>query len=203
MEKRKMKLWKKILIVILIIFIILSIFVIYRYNVLSNIYQKNNEKFSASNYYYYSKTDDTIMEVWKKDQITKVILKQVNGEGDITIWKDEGTGEEYTLYNKQKIYTESQGAVLGIIPSGFAIIPDISSRILVALNPMTYIGKKEYDNKECYYVKIDKQEELIEKETGLIIYSNSELGERNINYRFNNITDEEVEKPDIEEYKNM
>lgn len=153
MEKRKMKLWKKVLIAILIIFIILVILAIWRYNILTDIYEKNNEKFSTSNYYYYSKTDDTIMESWKKDQITKVNLKQVNGEGDVTIWKNESTGEEYVFYNKQKIYTESQGAVLGTTPAGFSLEPDTNNRILIAINPIVYIGTKEYDNKECYYVK--------------------------------------------------
>ena len=201
MEKRKMKLWKKVLIAILIIFIILVILAIWRYNILTDIYEKNNEKFSTSNYYYYSKTDDTIMESWKKDQITKVNLKQVNGEGDVTIWKNESTGEEYVFYNKQKIYTESQGAVLGITPAGFSLEPDANNRILIAINPIVYIGTKEYDNKECYYVKIDEQEEYIEKETGLIIHSTSEIGERNITYRFNDITDEEIEMPDINQYE--
>lgn len=201
MEKRKMKLWKKVLIAILIIFIILVILAIWRYNILTDIYEKNNEKFSTSNYYYYSKTDDTIMESWKKDQITKVNLKQVNGEGDVTIWKNESTGEEYVFYNKQKIYTESQGAILGITPAGFSLEPDANNRILIAINPIVYIGTKEYDNKECYYVKIDEQEEYIEKETGLIIHSTSEIGERNITYRFNDITDEEIEMPDINQYE--
>lgn len=201
MGKRKMKLWKKVLIAILIIFIILVILAIWRYNILTDIYEKNNEKFSTSNYYYYSKTDDTIMESWKKDQITKVNLKQVNGEGDVTIWKNESTGEEYVFYNKQKIYTESQGAVLGITPAGFSLEPDTNNRILIAINPIVYIGTKEYDNKECYYVKIDEQEEYIEKETGLIIHSTSEIGERNITYRFNDITDEEIEMPDINQYE--
>lgn len=201
MEKRKMKLWKKVLIAILIIFIILVILAIWRYNILTDIYEKNNEKFSTSNYYYYSETDDTIMESWKKDQITKVNLKQVNGEGDVTIWKNESTGEEYVFYNKQKIYTESQGAVLGITPAGFSLEPDANNRILIAINPIVYIGTKEYDNKECYYVKIDEQEEYIEKETGLIIHSTSEIGERNITYRFNDITDEEIEMPDIKQYE--
>lgn len=201
MEKRKMKLWKKVLIAILIIFIILVILAIWRYNILTDIYEKNNEKFSTSNYYYYSKTDDTIMEAWKKDQITKVNLKQVNGEGDVTIWKNESTGEEYAFYNKQKIYTESQGAVLGITPAGFSLEPDANNRILIAINPIVYIGTKEYDNKECYYVKIDEQEEYIEKETGLIIHSTSEIGERNITYRFNDITVEEIEMPDINQYE--
>lgn len=201
MEKRKMKLWKKVLIAILIIFIILVILAIWRYNILTDIYEKNNEKFSTSNYYYYSKTDDTIMESWKKDQITKVNLKQVNGEGDVTIWKNESTGEEYVFYNKQKIYTESQGAVLGITPAGFSLEPDANNRILIAINPIVYIGTKEYNNKECYYVKIDEQEEYIEKETGLIIHSTSEIGERNITYRFNDITDEEIEMPDINQYE--
>ena len=201
MEKRKMKLWKKVLIAILIIFIILVILAIWRYNILTDIYEKNNEKFSTSNYYYYSKTDDTIMESWKKDQITKVNLKQVNGEGDVTIWENESTREEYVFYNKQKIYTESQGAVLGITPAGFSLEPDANNRILIAINPIVYIGTKEYDNKECYYVKIDEQEEYIEKETGLIIHSTSEIGERNITYRFNDITDEEIEMPDINQYE--
>ena len=48
--------------------------------------------------------------------------------------------------------------------------------------------------------KIGEQEEFIEKETGLILYSSN--GEnRKITYSFDSVTNEDIKMPDINEYK--
>ena len=75
-------------------------------------------------------------------------------------------------------------------------------RFLMAATPTLYIGTKNYEGKDCYYLKIDNNEEIIEKNTGLIVYS--ENGEnRKINYNIGNITDKDVQKLDITQYKLM
>ncbi len=75
-----------------------------------------------------------------------------------------------------------------------------SIRFLMDTNPMLHIGSKKYNDKKCYSFKIDEQEELIEKETGLILYSNN-VNYRKLNYSFDNVTDKDVEKLDITEYR--
>ena len=102
-----MKLWKKILIIILILFFILILLALWRYNILTKIEERNSISNSKTNFHYYSKTNSTIMELWKKDGILKENLKQVNGTGDITIWKNVNTGEAFTFWNNTKLYSEN------------------------------------------------------------------------------------------------
>ena len=69
---------------------------------------------------------------------------------------------------------------------------------------MIKINTKEYDNKSCWYLK-DRQEEVyIDKETGIVLYNkNEQLGrEIKLKYSINTVTDEDVAKPDLSDYKN-
>ncbi len=77
---------------------------------------------------------------------------------------------------------------------------DNLSKFMLAINPTVYIGSLDYDNKECYYIKIGEQKELIEKETGLLLNTKSDSDERKLTYSFESVTDEDVEKPDISQY---
>ncbi len=202
MEKKKMKMWKKILICICIILVIVAIIVLWRYNILTQISQKNEISSSKLNYTYYSETEDLIMECWKKDNIWKVHLVQKTGEGDMTFWQNNNTGEKLTFWNSAKLYS-TEGGILTLSPAGLTItLPDESiTRLTMAVTPMLYIGSKTYEDKECYVTKIGKQEEFIEKETGMILYSKSENEERKITYEFDTVTDGDVAKPDLSQYK--
>ena len=70
----------------------------------------------------------------------------------------------------------------------------------MAINPTLYIGSKEYNGINCYYIKQFDYEEFIDKETGLILYSNYDNDIRKIYYTFDEVTDEDVKKPNIQEY---
>ncbi len=63
-----------------------------------------------------------------------------------------------------------------------------------------YIGSKNYDGKNCYYFKLNNQEEIIEKDTGLIIHINDDTTYRDVTYAFDTVTDLDIEKPDISQY---
>ena len=41
----------------------------------------------------------------------------------------------------------------------------------------------------------------IGKDTGLVLYSNEDNYIRNVQYKFNAVTDEDVAKPDLSQYK--
>lgn len=201
MEKKKTKLWKKILSIILIILLILLSIILFRYHIITTVQQKNEENDKRTNCYYYSETEDTIMEYWRKDGIMKLNVKQVKGTGDITFWEDTKAGEELVFWNApEKIYSKGNGGMIKKLPTGMMFTEENSIRFLMAANPMLHIGSKKYNDKECYSFKIDEQEELIEKETGLILYSNN-VNYRKLSYSFENVTDKDIEKLDITEYR--
>ena len=196
---KKMKLSKKILLIILSILLIYILTVAYKYTILTVIQKRNEISNNSENRYYHSLTQDTIIEVYKKDGIEKINLKQVQGNGDITFWKNENTKEEYVFWNASKIYSKNEGGIMAISPSSMMTAPDFVSRLIVAIHPMMFIGTQKYNDTSCYNLKYGDIYEIIEKETGLILYSNNG-GSRNIKYSFDTVTDEDVKLPDISGY---
>lgn len=200
-EKKKMKLWKKTLIIIGIILIILLLIIFVRYQILTDIQQKNSESNLSKNCNYISKSDNTLIEYWRKDGIMKMNLKQINGIGDITFWKNTESGEALIFWNSpEKTYSVDKGGMIPSLPNSMIYITDNMARLSISANPMLYIGNKKYENKNCYNIKIDTNEEIIEKDTGLVLYS-SNGGKRTVKYDFNNVTDNDIEKPDTTQYK--
>ena len=208
-----MKLCKKILIGILAILIIMLLIILYRYNILNTIEQRyiiSNEK---SNLYYYSEainyypenntTSTTISEYWRKDGIVKKYMRVVDGKGTLTFWQDTNTDEEQLVFwsEPEKIYSKSQVSILRIFPYPSTANYETYIRFLIASNPNLHIKTIEYDNKKCYHIKINNQEEIIEKDTGLVLYRYDNGNEIKTNYNFGNVTDEEVRKPDTTQYK--
>jgi len=53
--------------------------------------------------FYYSETEETIMEYWRKDGIMKLNVRQINGVGDITFWEDTKTGEKQIVTIKEAV----------------------------------------------------------------------------------------------------
>lgn len=199
-ERQKMKLWEKILVIILFIVLIIYLIIAWRYYILIDIEKENNVNLSKTNCYYSLESNSTIIQSWKKDAITKINMKQKNGEEDITFWNDSNTGEGYIFYNVEKIYSENQGGILGTRPRSITTSYDNLEKFMLAINPTIFVGFKNYENKDCYYIKIGEQEELVEKGTGLLLNTKDDGNERKITYSFDTVTDEDVEKPDISQY---
>ena len=85
-------------------------------------------------------------------------------------------------------------------PTSLTTSYDNFNKFLLALNPTVFIWTKEYDGKDCYDVKVGEQEEIIEKETGLLLSTKFEDNERKLSYSFDTVTDEDVKMPDISQY---
>lgn len=195
-----MRLWEKILNIILLIVLAIFLVVAWRYYALINIAEENSINLTKTNYYYCSESDDIIIECWRKDDIVKINMRQINRGRDITFWKDINTGEEYIFYNAINEYSKNNGGILGSRPSSITTSYDNFSKFMIALNPTVYIGIENYDDKECYHIKIGEQEEYVEKETGLLLNTKYGDNERKLTYSFDTVTDEDIQKPDINEY---
>ena len=200
MKTHKMRLWEKILNIILLIVLAIFLVVAWRYYALINIAEENSINLTKTNYYYCSESDDIIIECWRKDDIVKINMRQINRGRDITFWKDINTGEEYIFYNAINEYSKNNGGILGSRPSSITTSYDNFSKFMIALNPTVYIGIENYDDKECYHIKIGEQEEYVEKETGLLLNTKYGDNERKLTYSFDTVTDEDIQKPDINEY---
>ena len=198
-ERKRIKVSEIFFIIFLLLVLGLLLLIAWRYNVLCDISKQNNLTLNKTNYYYYSKNNETIMEYWKKENIAKLNMKQVNTNRDVTFWRDGNTGEEYTFYNMTMEYTED-GGMFSSRPTSLTTSYDNFNKFLLALNPTVFIWTKEYDGKDCYDVKVGEQEEIIEKETGLLLSTKFEDNERKLSYSFDTVTDEDVKMPDISQY---
>lgn len=203
MEKKKMKLWKKILLLIFIIFILFIIIITIKFFVLTDILEKNKISNNSSNCYYYSETNSTIMEYWRKDNIQKLNTRPVGGTSSITFWKDLSSNKEFIFWNSEnKTYAKTDGGMIEHLPISMYLIDDSFARYIISANPILFINNTKYENKDCYIIKNNnhKYEEIIEKSTGLTLYSKNIDEIRKVNYSFNTVTDLDVALLDISQY---
>ena len=197
----KHKLLHIIITIIFILLIILGVLAISRFFILSKI-QENNEFYeSQNNCHYYLEGNNANTEYCRKDSIMKLNSKYLDNNSDMIFWKNLDTNEDLIFYNSnEKTYSNSNGGMIERLPIGITFTENIGTRILMAINPTLYIGSKEYNGINCYYIKQFDYEEFIDKETGLILYSNYDNDIRKIYYTFDEVTDEDVKKPNIQEY---
>ena len=192
---------KKILITIGIIIVILTIIVLIRFNIYMNLDKKYDEMNARNNYYYYSETEN----------IHKVNVKNVKGEGNITFWKNTDTNEYYVFNEtKNKTYSKyigNNGMMVENLPlTGYNVSSEnrLGINLMFAINPFCTISNGKYENKRCYilgYLEEGSSKEWIEKETGLPLYIEFANGTyRKIQYSFDTVTDEDIRIPNIEEY---
>lgn len=185
--------------VVLVIILIIGI----RWRILYNMQESYKETTLENNWHYYSDSEDTIMNVYRKGTIWKVNTRQKNGEGNLTFWRDTSTGEAYVFFeNPIKKYKEDEGGFISDLQPSSLSTNDNSTRILMAATPIMWIGTGEYDGKDCYTIKAEGHEEYIDKETGLLLavfQDNKQI--RNIEYEFGKVTDEDVAKPDLSQYE--
>ena len=195
---------KKIILAVLIIVVILVILFMWRLITLNNIKKLNEESIKISNIHYVEEEKNAIVEIWKKDDIVKENTIVINSDTNMTMWKDLNTDEGYTIFNNSNSYLIGAETIATEPQANNIYLLDYNNTILLALNPMIKINTKEYDNKSCWYLK-DRQEEVyIDKETGIVLYNkNEQLGrEIKLKYSINTVTDEDVAKPDLSDYRN-
>ncbi len=200
MEKKKMKIWKKILIVIAVIILIYLLITLYKYIVLTKIYERNMESKKITNSYYYSETEDTIIEGWQKDGIKKMYAKLKGKIGDIEMWENSNTGEKYVFWNEPEKRYQEGGQVVMSFASMFTE-SEKNIRLMMAAHPLLFIIPSKYEDKQCYYITLFDIKEKIDKETGLTLLEGNSGIERTLKYTFNDVTDEDVEMPNLSEYE--
>ena len=191
-----MEMWKKVLICIGILLFIYIITVVYKFSVLSKIYEKNSESSKITNRYYISETERNSIEFWQKENIFKQNLNTRGSDKVTTIWKDKNSGETYTFSGNT--YRESGDIAENLSYTYIEENPIV--RLVYALNPLLIVTTKNYNNADCYCLKTFNSEDRIEKEKGLLVYTKDEDTERTIKYSFNTVTDEDVALPNLDEY---
>lgn len=187
--------------IVLVIILIIGI----RWRMLYNMQERYNETTLKDNWHYYSDEDGSVTNVYRKGTVWKINIRQKNGDGNLTYWKDTSTGEAYVFFeNPIKKYTIDKSGVIRNLPIAGMMTDDSEQRVYLALLPLLWIGYGEYDGIDCYVLSIEGQKEYVDRETGLLLarfYNNKQ--KENIEYEFGEVTDEDVAKPDLSQYEYM
>lgn len=227
MEKKKMKLWKKVLIVIGIV-LLLCIIEFSRKLMIYNELQNKLSSYENSNNYYikimdYSEGQLDISQKFKKDKKSMISHQTIRASSDFSNlnyrvyvndqesprWYITNDGENYILIENQP------ENVLDIDIPNYLSEEQENKIDYLKMVATSLVTTEIYNQKECYKItKIDfsnkvlnkdynKEYIYIEKSTGLVIryeanWSNSIT---NYKYSFGTIMDKTLKEPDLSEYE--
>lgn len=206
MENKKMKLWKKILLVLLAIFILFSIYVIRNYIIISDIEKISKEYFTKTNYianvYSIQSNSVNILKSYNKDgKYLSLIVNKANEIAEprkLTVYKSDDEGLAVIQADGKKIAILNNNIVGGVQVVTFESVADMNILQKLLFSSIARISTEECNNKECYYMEISKGWKIwLDKENGTIVreINGGFVTERN--YEFDIVKDEDIIKPDI------
>lgn len=206
MEKKKMKIWKKILLVILAIFILFSIYVIRNFIIISNIVDLSKEYATKTNYianvYSIHSNGVDIVKSYNKDgkylSLIQTKVNNINASAKLTVYKSDNEGIGVIETDGKKIAILNKNIVGGIHVVTFESIADMNVIQKLLFSAITRVYTEECNNKECYYMEISKGWKVwLDKENGTIVreINGGSVAERT--YEFDVVKDEDIDKPDI------
>ena len=216
---KSFKLLKILAFIVCSIFITLLCIILYRYLMLTRIYNLHLQTNKLTNVYYHAETTLNTIDFWKKDNILKRVENDTNVEKSGTFWRNLDTDEGLLILDSSKIYVYTpSGQPSENLPYGFIINYDtILKRLKLAINPCVVVKNVKYDNKNCYSLNFngndffDNTVEFYEKNTGLLLFESGHSqfinSQESINYeakytyKLDVVSDEDVEKPDLSEYE--
>lgn len=226
--RNKMTFLKSIILMILLIFIII---ISRRMIILTTLSEKAEKSKESNNYYVrfsqYEGDTMTIIETYKKDdnQIT------TSNHYDNKSPENKVKWIEFHNSNKTNVYVEKNDEKIaflnveqgGIFPPMLAAYSSVHMENIVGIiknSILSSIRTVKCNGKECYYFSNLQRSSKIGSEVGYGIYIDKETGLPvrlpggtytsnqgikdtiiEFDYKFNNVTDEEVKEPDITQYR--
>ncbi len=225
MEKKKMKIWKKILIIISILVVIFIIITARKMIIIKNL-QSNIEKYrNAENYYatiyQYQGNNLQIYTSYKKGNKSLSTVKSLNEDGTRTLinYTDDKISHLYFDVPGSKVAILDGNGVPGAVQIAEGLYTENVWQFIVRAIKSS-IKTEECNGKECYRIQIGCFDLMcfnnhnndvcyFDKETGLKVREfNGTVGdgENKINivsdyhYEFDIVKDEDIKEPNISEY---
>lgn len=209
MEKKKMKLWKKILIGVLIVIAIFLIFVTRRFIIITNLDNISKEYANKTNYIeivsyaqgsnayirtLYNKNGNILSEMKIIGKIsnqpniyTTTFTSYINGNDKISIvqrGEEKKVEDGFEVGNNLVKCAYNYWKYDNLI---YHLINAITSRITTT----------EYNNKKCYRIETNGIILWIDKDTGLICREINGFGVAEFNYEFDVVKDDDIVKPSV------
>jgi len=209
MENKKMKLWKKILIIVLIVSAILAIVIVRKFVIITNLVNESKEYVNKTNYFavVQSLQNGTVNMVksYNKDGNYLTTLrtygKDIQDERGLIIYKKDSEEIGIIQSGEEKIAI-LEGTVVGgkiNVVNIFSTLDNTIQQLQFAI--MSRITTDNYGNIECYLIELDNWKMWVEKDTGLVIreINGGFVAERF--YEFDIVKDEDIIKPDTSDCK--
>lgn len=203
---KKFSLAKIFFIILVIILIVYLIFVCSKWLLLTNMSKNYETSKNLNNYSYIHESQTSTIHYWQKDHMKKLHFQLANGEGDFILWEDTRSGEKYTFQELGKTYSVAHQGISSSLPRSSYVtdLNEMYTRFLYALNPTIFILVGHYEERSCYSIHSllhGDVTETVDQETGLLVYGKTQDGsDGHIRYTFNQVTDLDVEKPDLSQY---
>lgn len=224
MEKKKIKLWKKILIIIIILVILLLIHIVRNLIIINSISSKLSKLENSDNYkltsYSYNGNNFTIMHYYFKNgkSLEKNILISSDGNQKLEVVKifDGENRETYTISDDKSVnFVDSEE--YSEIMRFFNELDTGSFWNNIIMATITRISSQECNGKKCYMATTLFPNEhyrlYYDKETGLMVRDETSSfnteDDIKVNcikdsfYEFNVVTDNDLIDSNISEYKNF
>ena len=207
MEKKKMKLWKKILLVVLVLLVVFTILTLRKYIIITKLISTSKEYVAKANFMVdtYALTNDSVV-------LTKTYYKDGNLLSSTQTFSHNILEErKTTAYSKgdEKIVIIQSGDNKVLLENGdvapanvntISEYDDIKLRIPLAFT--SKITTEKYNDKECYLIELSKDYKIwVEKETGIIVREMDISYITNRTYTFDIVKDEDIIKPDTTDCK--
>ncbi len=209
MEKKKMKLWKKILLVVLALLLVFAILTLRKYIIITNLINKSKDYIGKTNFVVdsYSLTNDTVTltKTYKKDEnflsTHRIYSNNISEIRSLTVYNKDNEKIGIIQSGEDKIALLNGNIVIG--PTGVNTISeydDIKFKIPLAFTAK--ITTEKCNDKDCYLIELSKDYKIwVEKETGIIIRVMDIEYITNRTYTFDIVKDEDIIKPDISDCK--
>lgn len=207
MEKKKMKLWKKILLVVLALFVVFTIITLRKYIILSKLINASKEYASKTNFvaeiYLMSNDSVVLNKIYHKDENIFMTAQTYSHN-----FLNERKTTAYVKDNEKIVVVQSgedkvallNGNIAPVYVSTISEFDDIKFKIPFAIT--SKITTEECNNKECYLIELSKDYKIwVEKDTGIIISEKNINNITNRTYSFDVVKDEDFIKPDISDCK--
>lgn len=189
-----------ILIFLAILIVCVSI-ILWKYFVLDMMSKKYIESIKSPNFYFSLDDGSSKIDFWKKDNVLKEIIKPCFGSDSLTFWFDAINNSGITLYNSTKKYSLNVNGMVYTPPK--SNIYSDNKIFMLAVNPFCFITVKNYNNIPCYHIKFKNAEEFVAKDSGVVLYSKFNDKISKVFFSLNSVTDFDVEKPNLSNYKNV
>ena len=209
MEKKKMKLWPKIVLgVLAVVIVLLTIIVMVNNSIINKIVAKQQENVNRQNYSYTvqsNSSENTMTKIYYKDG-TRIYVIQNNDRSAI-MWSDSNTKEMIAMVPNtlKATIAKYDGYDLVSIPY---LLDEAMSRILKFSSIIT---SDTVNGEECYKVSSLGQKLWFSKSTGMIVKEmngtvvkdGKEMGyvSEFKDWKFNQLTDIDVTRPNLIGYE--